>query len=108
MGGNLSVGDVATALGSGVAEFRAVTPTRTASIKFDNPPAHVFGDPVNSVLFIDEEKAAIGASYRAGIADGSLLPPTDMATKKIWMSDYFMEQLASRNSWINYSLTHHP
>ncbi|OHX11189.1 hypothetical protein BI347_15905 [Chromobacterium sphagni] len=108
LGGNLSPGDVATALGSGVTEFRAVSPARTASIMFDNPPPHVFGDPVNSVLFIDREKAAIGASYRAGIADGSLLPPVDLAAKKIWMSDYFMEQLSSRNSWINYSLTHHP
>ncbi|WP_145964122.1 hypothetical protein [Chromobacterium phragmitis] len=108
LGGNLSPSDVATALGSGVTEFRAVSPARTASIIFDNPPPHVFGDPVNSVLFIDGEKAAIGASYMAGIADGSLLPPVDLAAKKIWMSDYFMEQLSSRNSWINYSLTHHP
>jgi hypothetical protein len=56
---------------------------------------------------MDGEKAGIGASYRAGISNGSLLAPTDFAAKKIWMSDYFMEQLTVRNPWINYTVTNH-
>lgn len=63
------------------------------------------GEPAASVIFMNQEKAAIGASYRAGIADGSLLPPLDPAAKNIWMSDYVMQQLAARNPWINYSVT---
>ena len=105
LGGNLSPGDVSTALGSGAAEFRAVTSNRTMSISFGNAPEGLIGEPAASVVFMNGEKAAIGASYRAGIADGSLLPPLDPATKNIWMSDYFMQQLSARNPWLNYSVT---
>lgn len=63
---------------------------------FDNPPTHLFGDPVNSVLFMDAEKSGLSASYRASIADGLLVAPTDLAAKKSWMNDYFMKQLRPR------------
>ena len=104
LGGNISPGDVSTALGAGVAEFRAVTSTRILAISFNSPPAGVLGDPVKSVLFVDAEKAAIGAAYRAGVSDGSLVPPADLMGKKIWMSDYFIERLADRNPWIYYAV----
>ncbi|WP_426305032.1 hypothetical protein ACN9MJ_20435 [Acidovorax facilis] len=74
------------------------------SISFGNAPKGLIGEPAASVVFMNGEKAAIGASYRAGIADGSLLPPLDPAMKNIWMSDYFMQQLTARNPWINYSV----
>jgi hypothetical protein len=105
LGGNLSPGDVSTALGSGASEFRAVTSNRTLSISFGNAPERLIGEPAASVVFMNGEKAAIGASYRAGIADGSLLPPLDPRIKNIWMSDYFMQQLTARNPWINYSVS---
>ncbi|WP_217591392.1 hypothetical protein, partial [Burkholderia sp. GbtcB21] len=105
LGGNLSPGDVSTAIGSGALEFRAVTSTRTTSITFANPPEGLIGAPGPAVLFMNGEKSAIAASYRAGLADGSLIPPTDLATKNVWLSDYFVQQLSARNPWIQYTVT---
>lgn len=105
LGGNLSPGDVSTAIGAGVREFRAVTPTRTTSIAFANPPDGLIGAPGPAVLFMDGEKSAIAATYRAGLADGSLIPPTDLATRNVWLSDYFIQQLSARNPWIQYTVT---
>jgi len=105
LGGNLSPGDVSTAIGSGTMEFRAVTPTRTTSIMFNNAPDGLIGEPGAAVVFMNGEKSAIASSYRASLADGSLMPPTDLATKNVWMSDYFMQQLSARNPWIQYTVT---
>jgi hypothetical protein len=105
LGGNLSPGDVSTALGSGTSQFRAVTSTRVMSISFSNAPKGLIGEPAASVIFMNGEKSAIGATYRAGISNGSLVPPLNPAEKSVWMSDYFIQQLANRNSWIKYSIT---
>ena len=96
--------DVAAAIGSGAVEFRAVTPTRTMSLTFDNPPANLFGKPEAALLFIMDEQTAIIASYRAQVAEGSLIPPADSATRLIYQSEYLMERLVERNPWIHYTI----
>jgi hypothetical protein len=107
LGGNFSPGDVASALGSGVAEFRAFSATRTLSIRFETPPDKLLGSPERAVLFMDAEKAAIGARYRSDVSTGSIVPPADPIAKKVFLSDYFMDQLVARNSWIKYISTPH-
>jgi hypothetical protein len=102
-GGTFSAEDVRTALSAAVTEFRAVSSTRTMSITFENPPANLVGNPASAYDFINGEMAAIGASYRAGIANGSLVPPADLAAREIWRSNYFMERLVERNPWIHYT-----
>lgn len=44
------------------------------------------------------EKSAIAASDRVGLADESLVPLTSLATRNVWLSDYFIRQLSARNS----------
>jgi hypothetical protein len=104
LGGTFSVDDVAVALGSATAEFRAVTPTRIMSLTFDNPPANLLGKPESAVVFMMDEQAAIIASYQARVAEGSLIPPTDLASRLIYQSEYLMEQLVERNPWIRYTI----
>jgi hypothetical protein len=104
LGGTFSVADVRTALGAGVAEFRAVTSTRAMSLTFDNPPANLFGKPEAAVVFMQNEQASIIASYQARVAEGSLVPPADLAARLIYQSEYLMEQLVERNSWIHYAV----
>ncbi len=76
LGGNLSPGDVSTALGSGATEFRAVTSNPTMSISFGDAPEGLIREFAAFVVFMNGEKAAIGASHRAGVDDGSLVPLT--------------------------------
>jgi hypothetical protein len=102
-GGTFSPADVAAALGSGAAEFRAVTSNRTMSLAFDNPPANLFGNPESAILFVDREMNVIRESYRTGVANGTLLPPADRAARSIWLSDYILQQLTERNPWIRYT-----
>ncbi len=104
LGGALSTVDVATALGSGAAEFRAVTTTRTMSLTFENPPANLFGKPEAAAAFMMNEEAAIIAAYRTRVAEGSLIPPTDFAARLVFQSEYLMEQLVERNPWIQYAI----
>lgn len=104
LGGTFSRQDVATALGAGVAEFRAVTSTRTMSLTFNNPPANLFGKPEAAAVFMMDEQTAIIASYRARVAEGSLIPPADLAARLVYQSEYLMQQLAERNQWILYAV----
>jgi hypothetical protein len=105
LGGALSAADVAVALGSGAAEFRAITPTRTMSLTFDNPPTNLLGKPEAAVAFMTSEESAIIASYRARVNEGTLMPPSDFAARMVYQSDYLMQQLVERNPWIHYTVT---
>jgi hypothetical protein len=105
LGGTFSDSDIALALGYRAAEVRAVTPTQTYSVTFNNPPAFLLGQPERSIVFMREERVAIQASFRAGVADGTLNPPLhDAAQMGLWYSHYFMEQLVERNPWIQYTI----
>ncbi|HSV71240.1 MAG TPA: hypothetical protein VLI72_14120, partial [Methylibium sp.] len=105
-GGSFSPDDVMTALAYQPSEFRAVTSTRSLSLSFDKPPADLLGieNAANIELFMASEQKAIGASFRQAVANGRLLPPTEQAMRDVFKSNYFMQQLSSRNSWIRYEV----
>jgi hypothetical protein len=109
LGSSFSPDDVMTALAYQPSEFRAVTSTRSLSLSFDKPPADLLGigNSKNIEVFMAGEQKAIGASFRQAVSEGTLVPPTERAARNVFMSDYFMQQLASRNSWVRYLATPH-
>jgi hypothetical protein len=107
LGGNFSPADVRTGLGQGAAEIRAVMEGRSISMNFESAPEGLRGNPAAAYDFIKNEQAAIGQSYRVGIANGTLSPPSDPVAKSVWQSDYFAKQLVQRNNWIRYTATPH-
>ncbi len=80
-----------------------MTPTRTMSLTFDIPPANLVGKPEAATAFMMDEMAAIRSSYQAGVNNGTLVPPTDLTARAVWVSDYIMQQLVERNPWIQYA-----
>lgn len=105
-GGNFSTSDVMTGLSYGAAEIRAVMSDRTVSMNFVAAPTNLVGNPGAVYEFMNSEQSAIGKAYRNGVSSGTLSPPSDPTTRGIWQSNFFVQQLVMRNSWIQYKETH--
>jgi hypothetical protein len=103
LGGTFSIEDIATALGAGAKEIRAVTNSRTMSLKFDSHIPGITADPVGATLFVEAEKAAIGSSYRSALANGTVIPPADLAARRLWAGEYMMQEMVKRNPWMRYT-----
>lgn len=106
-GGNFSVLDFVTSMTYEAAEMRAVMNSRTLSINFERAPVGLAGNPAAVYEFMRSEQSAIGQSYRAGVANGTITPPSDAASKGIWKSNYFVNQIVQRNNWMRYTETRH-